>query len=107
MFSAAGRTRQARLEPRLAGYHRGIEELRERAFETLGKHGAMQNHDLTRIAKEADRPIHKEKMWGTHGLLNTLREEGRVVKVAPGRYALVGSPEASNGGWSIARKRIL
>ncbi len=40
-------------------------------------------------------------------MLNTLREEGRVVKVARGRYALVDSAEARNGGWSLARKRIL
>ncbi|MBY5460758.1 hypothetical protein HFO89_31270 [Rhizobium leguminosarum] len=92
----------------MAGYHRGTEQLRERAVDTLRRHGgAMQNHELARIAKEEDWPIHHEKMWGTHGLLNTLREEGRVVKVAPGRYALVGSLEATNGGWSIARNRIL
>lgn len=92
----------------MAGYHRGTEELRERAVETLRKNGgAMQNHELAAIARQEGWPIHHEKMWGTHGLLNTLREEGRVVKVARGRYALVGSPEASNGGWSVARKRIL
>jgi hypothetical protein len=95
------------MEPNLAGYHRGTEELRERAIETLRKHGgAMQNHELARLAEDEGWPIHHEKMWGTHGLLNTLREEGRVVKVAVGRYALAGSPEAINGGWTIARKRI-
>jgi hypothetical protein len=78
------------------------------AVETLKKHGgAMQNHELARIAREEGWPIRNQKMWATHGLLNTLCEEGRVVKVAVGRYALVGSTEAINGGWSIARNRIL
>ncbi len=92
----------------MVGYHRGTEELRERAVETLRLHGgALQNHELAAIALREGWSIHHEKMWGTHGLLNTLREEGRVVKVARGRYALVDSPEARNGGWSLARKRIL
>ncbi|MBX5256881.1 MULTISPECIES: hypothetical protein [unclassified Rhizobium] len=92
----------------MAGYYRGSEELRQKVIDTLEKHGgAMQNYELARIALEEKWPIHNEKMWGTHGLLNTLREDGRVVKVARGRYALSGNQEATNGGWSVARKRIL
>lgn len=92
----------------LAGYHKGTPELRERAYQTLLAHGgAMQNYELAELARRENWPIHHAKMWGTHGLLNTLREEGRVVRVGRGRYAVAGHTEASiGGGWSVARLRI-
>lgn len=61
----------------VAGYHKGTPELRERAYQTLLTHGgAMQNHELAKLALREAWPIHHTKMWGTHGLLNTLCEEG-------------------------------
>jgi hypothetical protein len=93
----------------MAGYHKGTPELRERALSVLRAHGgAMQNCELARIALAENWPIHHAKMWGTHGLLNTLREEGRVVRVARGRYAVAPSePLRGHAGWEVARKRIV
>lgn len=93
----------------MAGYHKGTPELRERAYQTLLAHGgAMQNHELAKLALLEAWPIHHAKMWGTHGLLNTLCEEGRVVRISPGRYAVLDHPEVkTNGGWTAARLRIL
>lgn len=96
----------------MAGYHKGTPELRARTVEIMRAHGgALQNHELARIAIAEKWAISHEKMWGTHGILNTLRQEGLVVKVALGRYALVGSKEAQDAEginqWDIARKRIL
>lgn len=93
----------------MAGYHKGTPELRERAYQTLLAHGgAMQNHELAKLALRETWPIHHTKMWGTHGLLNTLCAEGRVVRISRGRYAVLDHPDArANGGWIAARLRIL
>lgn len=96
----------------MAGYHKGTPELRARAVQIMrDRGGALQNHELARIALAENWPIHHGKMWGTHGILNTLREDGLVVKVGKGRYALVDSVEARSvegvGQWDVARNRIL
>lgn len=96
----------------MAGYHRGTPELRARAVQVMRERGgALQNYELASIALAENWPIHHQKMWGTHGILNTLREEGLVVKVGKGRYALVDSKEARDvkcdSQWDAAKGRIL
>lgn len=96
----------------MAGYHRGTPELRARTVRIMRERGgALQNYELARIALAENWPIHHQKMWGTHGILNTLREEGLVVKVGKGRYALVDSNEGrdaeSLSQWDAAKGRIL
>jgi hypothetical protein len=93
----------------MAGYHKGTAELRARAVRIMRERGgALQNHELASVALAENWPIHHHKMWGTHGILNTLREEGLVGK---GRYALVGSKEARDAEcisqWDAAKARIL
>jgi hypothetical protein len=92
------------------GYHKYSDDIRVRALEVLQEHGgAMQNHELAKIALAEGWAIHHKNKWGTHGILNTLREDGIVIKVRRGRYALFDSAEAVASpatAWERMKARI-
>lgn len=88
------------------GYQQYPDEIRQLALDALQANGgAMQNHQLAKIALAEGWPIHHEGMWGTHGILNTLREDGLIIKVRRGRYALYDSPEALSAEPTIQKER--
>lgn len=79
-------TRTRLRESRVGRLPSTMGELHEGTLGTLrDRSDAVQGQQLARIVRQETWPSHYKKMWATHRLLNTFREEGRNLNVVRGR----------------------